>query len=239
MYISNNVFFSKQAGLGRRATRHNCCSPQTSPISDAGHKRCYRVAFTRKAGWLLTAERLFIKVIYSVTCRHGQIFFHVTLQSENPFIADIYVTLIDAHKAYSTQVLKNNQRQIKGNCVFCKKWAQEASKVVRTEQCCLWECAQLVEATIMPSSRMTHILLSRTSYVKSTLEARISKLQASVGFQNEKWSMHLAFDWVKAIYIGGVMYLLVHQHLFNGTVDVKDMKKTACKKNPSWLYTHD
>ena len=82
----------------------------------------------------------------------------------------------------------------------------------------------LAKASRLPVSKVRQFLHSKASYTKFTLAARkFKRKKAFARFRNEIWCMDLAYDDKLAKEIIGVKYLLVHQDLFDRTVNAKGM----------------
>ena len=89
----------------------------------------------------------------------------------------------------------------------------------------------LVKASNLSVSQVGQFLHSKPSYTKSALATRkFNRMKAFARFKNEFWSMELVYVDKIAKDINGVKYLLVHQDLFDRTVDAKGMKTKDSKK---------
>ena len=83
----------------------------------------------------------------------------------------------------------------------------------------------LAKASRLPVSKVRQFLHSKASYTKFTLAARkFKRLRAFARFRNEIWCMDLTYVDKLAKENNGVKYLLVHQDLFDRTVNAKGMK---------------
>ena len=83
----------------------------------------------------------------------------------------------------------------------------------------------LVKASRLPISKVRKILHSKGSYTKFTLAARkFKRMRAFARFRNQIWFMDLAYVDKLAKESNGVKYLLVHQDLFDRTLNAKGMK---------------
>ena len=89
----------------------------------------------------------------------------------------------------------------------------------------------LVKASNVSVSKVGHFLHSKPSYAKVTLATRkFKRMKAFARFKNEIWCMNLAYADKLAKDNNGVKYLLVHQDLFDRTVDAKGMKLKDSKE---------
>ena len=83
----------------------------------------------------------------------------------------------------------------------------------------------LVKTSKLPVSKVRQFLHLKPSYTKFTLAPRKFKKQKEFAkFKSEIWCMDLAYVDELAEDNNGVKYLLVHQDLFDRTVDAKVMK---------------
>ena len=83
----------------------------------------------------------------------------------------------------------------------------------------------LAKTSRLPVSKVRQFLLSKASYTKFTLAARIFKrMRAFARFGDEIWCMDLAYLDKLAKKNNGVKYLLVRQDLFDRTVNAKGME---------------
>ena len=83
----------------------------------------------------------------------------------------------------------------------------------------------LAKASRLPVSKFSQFLLSKDSYTRFILTARqFKRMRAFAGFRNEIWCMDLAYVDKLAKENNGVKFLLVHQDLFDRTVNSKGMK---------------
>ena len=83
----------------------------------------------------------------------------------------------------------------------------------------------LVKTSNLSVSKVRQVLHSKPSYTKLTLATRkIKRMKAFARFKNEIWGVDLAYVDKLANYNNGVKYLLVHQDLFDRTVDAKGIK---------------
>ena len=89
----------------------------------------------------------------------------------------------------------------------------------------------LVKASNLSVSKVRQFLLSKPSYTKLTLATRkFKRRKAFARFKNEIWCMVLAYVDKLAKDNNGVKYFLVHQDLFDRTVDSKGMKTRGSKE---------
>ena len=89
----------------------------------------------------------------------------------------------------------------------------------------------LVKAAKLSPSKVTEILLSKTSYTRFTQATRkFKRIGAFARFKNEIWCMDLAYVDKLAKDNRGVKFLLVRQDLFDRTVDAKEMKTKESKE---------
>ena len=89
----------------------------------------------------------------------------------------------------------------------------------------------LVKASNLSVSKVKQFLHSKPSYTKFTLATRkFKRMKAFARFKNEIWCMELAYVDKLAKDKNGVKYLLVHQDLFDRTVDAKRMKTKDSKE---------
>ena len=80
----------------------------------------------------------------------------------------------------------------------------------------------LAKASRLPVSKFGQLLLSKDSYTKFTLAVRkFERMRAFGRFRNEIWCMDLAYVDKLAKEKNGVKYVLVHQDLFDRTVNAK------------------
>ena len=83
----------------------------------------------------------------------------------------------------------------------------------------------LAKTSRLPVSKVGQFLHSKASYTKFTMAARkFKRMRAFARFRNEIWCMDLANVDKLAKGNNCVMYLLVRQDLFDGTVNAKGMK---------------
>ena len=89
----------------------------------------------------------------------------------------------------------------------------------------------LAKASRLPVSKVRQFLHSKDFNIKFTLAARkFKRMRAFARFRNEIWCMDLAYVFKLAKENNGVKFLLVHQDLFDRTVNAKGMKKNIPKK---------
>ena len=83
----------------------------------------------------------------------------------------------------------------------------------------------LAKASRFPVSKVRQFSYSKTSYTKFTLAARkFKRMRAFARFKNETWCMDFAYVDKLSKENNGVKFLLVHQDLFDRTVNAKGMK---------------
>ena len=88
----------------------------------------------------------------------------------------------------------------------------------------------LVKASNLSVSKVRQFLHSKPSYTIFTLATRkFKRMIAFARFKNEIWCMDLAYVDKLAKDNNGVKYLLVHQDLFDKTVDAKGVKSKDSK----------
>ena len=148
------------------------------------------------------------------------------LRRKNVDVPGIYFTLLDAAGISPSLVLNQNATaKDRGSWVPFKIWTSEAAETVHTGWYCLWLCAQLVKASNLSVSKVRQHLHSKPSYTKFTLATRKFKwMKAFTRFKIEISCMDLAYVDKLAKDYNRVKYVLVHQHLFDKTVDAKEMK---------------
>ena len=89
----------------------------------------------------------------------------------------------------------------------------------------------LVKTSSLSVSKVRHFLHSKPSYRKFTLaNCKFKRMKAFARFKNEICCMELAYVDKQAKEKNGVKYLLVHQDLFDRTVDAKGMKTKDSKE---------
>ena len=82
-----------------------------------------------------------------------------------------------------------------------------------------------MKASNLSVSKVKQFLHSKPSYTKFTLAThKFKRMKAFDRFKNEIWCMDLAYVDKLAKDNNGVKYLLVHQDLFDRTVDAKGME---------------
>ena len=80
----------------------------------------------------------------------------------------------------------------------------------------------LVKSSKLPISKVRQILHSKPSYTKFTrAERKLNKEKAFARFKNENGCLDLEYADKLAESNNGVKYLLVHQDLFDRTIDAK------------------
>ena len=83
----------------------------------------------------------------------------------------------------------------------------------------------LVKAAKISPSKVREFLHSKISYTRFTQATRkFKRMRAFARFKDEIWCMDLAYVDILAKDKNGVKYFLVHQDLFDRTVDAKGMK---------------
>ena len=93
----------------------------------------------------------------------------------------------------------------------------------------------LVKASSLTKLRILH---SNCSYTKFTLATRkFKQIKAFARFKNEIWCMDLAYVDKLAKGNNDVKHLLVHQDLFDRTVDAKELKTEDSKETVRTLLT--
>ena len=96
----------------------------------------------------------------------------------------------------------------------------------------------LEKAAKLSPSKVREFLHSKTSYTRLTQATRkFKRMRAFARFKCETWCMHLTYVDKFANDKKGVKYLLVHQVLFDGTVDAKGMK-TEDSKETVKIFSH-
>ena len=89
----------------------------------------------------------------------------------------------------------------------------------------------LVKAGSLSLSKVRQFLHSKPSYTKFTLATRkLKRMKAFARFKKEIWCRDLAYVDKLPRDNNGVKYLLVHQDLFDRTVDAKGMKSEDSKE---------
>ena len=89
----------------------------------------------------------------------------------------------------------------------------------------------LVKASNLSVSKVRQFLHSKPSNTKFSLATRkFRRMKAFARFKNKIWCLDLAYIDKLAKNKNGVKYLLVHQDLFDRTVDAKGMKSKDSKE---------
>ena len=89
----------------------------------------------------------------------------------------------------------------------------------------------LAKAAKLSQLKVREFLHSKTSYIRFTQATRkYKRMRTFARFKNEIWCMDLAYVDRLAKKNSGVKYLLVHQDLFDRTVNAKGMKTKDSKE---------
>ena len=89
----------------------------------------------------------------------------------------------------------------------------------------------LAKASKLPVSKVRQFLHSKDSYTKFTLTtSKFRRMRAFARYKNEFWCMDLAYVDKQAKDNRGIKYLLVHQDVFDKTIDVRGMKTKDSKE---------
>ena len=112
------------------------------------------------------------------------------------------------------------------------KSERQKLQMLYTQGCAAYGSVRnLVQAGNLSVSKVRQFLHSKRFYTKFTFATRkIKRMKAFARFKNETWCMDLAYVDKLAKDNNGVKYLLVHQDLFDRTVDAKGMKTKGSKK---------
>ena len=89
----------------------------------------------------------------------------------------------------------------------------------------------LVKTSNLSVSKVRQFSHSKPSYSKTTLATcKFKQMKASARFKKENWCMDLAYVDILVKKKNGVNYLLVHQDLFDRTLDAKELKAKDSKE---------